>query len=422
MSKLSGTEMKISLGFWVCSSVAMIITFLALGKMTVSQLESLWIIAIAIGFINHGVWDHDLPTILGGIISSIMTLLSLAFAPQFFPVGWIILGGAMILSRFYFFSKAQRSYTGLLIPIYITFGGIVRFLAVYLEISYLASWMVWMVLIGLMFIAIGMETNNSVVYLVGASWIVVSVSTYIFDPNLVFFALIPVFVIGMAANFIHLYRLFGRTPKLGEIFSFTSRALFLHGLKKPIDQYRVLAVLTKGNVGVESVIQDLISRLEPMCETILLLGPTAPTQLSLPEEVKIGWITTVSGMSDLGYPIRSPEDPSMVNVFLTKTLETVPENKRPVILGDFLDNMIPHMDEALFYKFYSDLASAARILNNTIVCVVDSSLHSEIDINIVKRFADVIIENREREAKGRRIREVRVSNRVDNIHTNWEKY
>lgn len=414
--------MKIWIGFAVCSSIAMIITFLALERMTIAQLESLWIIAISIGFINHGVWDHDLPTILGGIISSVTTLFALVFIPQFFPVGWIILGGTMIFSRFYFLSKAHRSYIGLLNPIYITFGGIFRFLAVYLKISYLATWMVWMVLIGLMFIAIGMETNNSVIHLVGASWIVVCVSTYILDPEFVFFALIPVFIIGMAANFIHLYRLFGRTPKLSEIFSFTSRALFLHGLKKPIDQYRVLAVLTKGNVGVECVIQDLMARLEPRCALILLLGPTAPTQLSLPAEAKVGWITTVSGLSDMGYPIRSPEDPSMVSVFLTKTLETVPEDKRPVILGDFLDNIIPHMDEALFYKYYSDLASTARVLNNTIVCVVDASLHSEVDINIVKRFADVIIENREREENGRRIREVRVSNRVDNIHTNWEKY
>jgi len=45
-----------------------------------------------------------------------------------------------------------------------------------------------------------------------------------------------------------------------------------------------------------------------------------------------------------------------------------------------------------------------------------------VDINVVKRFADVIIENREREEKSRLVREVRVSNRVDNIHTDWEKY
>jgi hypothetical protein len=231
-----------------------------------------------------------------------------------------------------------------------------------------------------------------------------------------------VFAVGMPMNLVYMYRLLGRTPKIGEIFSFATRALFLHGLKKPIDQYRVLAIIIKGNIGAERVIHDLMSRLDPRCEPILLLGPTAPTQLSLSKKVKIGWVTTVSGVSDLEYSILSPEDPSMVTVFLNKTLDASHEDKKPIILGDFLDNMIPHMDEGLFYKYYSDLASAARILNHTVVFVVKADTHREVDINIVKRFADVIIENREREEKGKLVREVRVINQVDNIHTDWEKY
>jgi len=198
--------------------------------------------------------------------------------------------------------------------------------------------------------------------------------------------------------------------------------LSLHGLKKPIDQYRVLAILIKGNIGAENVIQDLMSRLEPRCAPILLLGPTAPTQLSLSEKNRVGWVTTLSGVSKPEHSILSPEDPSMVSVFITKTLEALPEDKSPVILGDFLDSMIPHMTESGFYKYYSDLASAARISKHTLVFVVKADIHSEVDINVVKRFADVIIENREREEKGRLIREVRVSNRVDNVHTDWEKY
>jgi hypothetical protein len=53
---------------------------------------------------------------------------------------------------------------------------------------------------------------------------------------------------------------------------------------------------------------------------------------------------------------------------------------------------------------------------------VKADIHSEVKINVVKRFADVIIENRERVDKGRLVREVRVSNLVDDIHTDWEKY
>ena len=84
--------------------------------------------------------------------------------------------------------------------------------------------------------------------------------------------------------------------------------------------------------------------------------------------------------------------------------------------------MIPHMSESLFYKYYSGLASNARVANYTVVFVVKADIHSEVNINVVKRFADVIIENRESEKKGKLIREVRVSNRVDEIHTDWERY
>jgi hypothetical protein len=282
--------------------------------------------------------------------------------------------------------------------------------------------MVWMVLIGLIVLTVAMEGKNPVMRFMGITCILVSVVTYNFFQQLMFLSVTLVFAVGLPLNLLYLYRLLGRTPKIGEIFSFATRALFLHGLKKPIDQYSVLAIIIKGNIGAEKIVQELTYHLDPRCALILLLGPTAPTQLSLPKEAKIGWVTTISGASELEYPILSPEDPSMVSVFLNKTLETIPEDRRPVILGDFLDNMIPHMDESLFYKYYSDLASGARILNYTVVFVVKADIHREVDINIVKRFADVIIENREREEKGRLVREVRVSNRVDSIHTDWEKY
>jgi hypothetical protein len=136
----------------------------------------------------------------------------------------------------------------------------------------------------------------------------------------------------------------------------------------------------------------------------------------------VGWVSGVSGASKLDYTILSPQDPTEVNVFVTKALQGLPEGARPVILGDFLDNMIPHMDESLYYSYYSDLASQTRVLNHTIVFIVNADIHSEEEVHVVKRFADVIIENREREERGRLVREVRVSNRVDNINTEWERY
>jgi hypothetical protein len=410
--------MRISIGFAAGFFVAFLITIVAPEGTTWNQIEAIWTVAISAGFINHGIWDRERGLILGGFLSIAVTLISLPFAPTFFPLGWIVLGCAVAVSDFY---RTPRTET-LLIGVYIALGGFIRLISVYLSTSSSSAMMVWMVLIGLMIMTIAMEGKNPVMRFIGASCILMSVVSYTFFPELMVLSVALVFAVGMPMNLVYLYKLLGRTPKIGEIFSFATRALFLHGLKKSIDQYNVLAILIKGNIGAEKIIHDLTSRLETKCVPILLLGPTAPTQLYLPENAKVGWITTIPDVIDLEYSILSPEDPSMVNVFLTKTLESLPEDSKPVILGDFLDNMIPHMDEGLFHKYYSDMASVARILNYTIIFIVKADLHSKVAVNIVKRFADVIIENREREERGRLIREIRISNRVDNIHTDWEKY
>jgi len=409
--------MRVWIGFAASFAAAFLIMILGQERLMLDQIWAIWTLAMGTAFINHGIWHHERINILGSSLSILVTLFSLAFAPKFFPLGWIVLGCGVTVSGFFSRSRYQS-----LIGAYVTLGGITTLLSVFLAASALSTLLVWMVLAGLIFITVGMETKNAVIHFMGACWILVSAASYVFYPDLMLFLLFLVFAAGMIANFVYLYRLLGRTPKIGEIFSFATRALSLHGLKKPIDQYRVLAILLKGNIGAENVIHDLMSRLEPKCTPILLLGPTAPTQLSIPQEAKIGWVATVSSVLGMEYPVLPPEDPSRVSVFLTKTLETLPRDAKPVILGDFLDNMIPHMSESLFYKFYSDVASAARISNHTAVFIVKADIHSEVEINVVKRFADVIIENREREDKGRLVREVRVSNRVDNIHTEWEKY
>ena len=416
------TEMRVWIGFAVGSGIAFLITILFSERMTAGQIEALWLAAMSVGYINHAIWHREKGVVVSGILGIAAALISLVLAPTLAPVGWIVLGGGLAVTGFYDIPRTHgHSRVHGFVGVYVALGGFIRLLSVYLSTSAYAVWMVWMVLVGLVFITVASGIGNPVMHFLGVSWILASVVSYAFCPELMFLSVGLVFAVGIVANFVYLYRLLGRTPKLGELFSFAARALFLKGLKKPIDQYGVLAILIR-NIGAEDVTRDLMSRLGPRCTPILLLGPTAPTQLSLPKGARIGWVTTVSGVSNLEYPILPPEDPTAVSMFLTRTLEALPEDAQPVILGDFLDNMIPHMDEGLFYKYYSDLASAARVLDHTVVFIVNADIHSEVEVNVVKRFADVIIENREREEKGRLVREVRVSNRVDNIHTDWERY
>lgn len=410
-------EIIVWIGFAISFAIAFLIMILGQERLMVDQVWAIWTVAMSTGFISHGVWQRERIMIFGGFLSVIVTLLTLVFAAQLFPTGWFILGSTVAISGF----LSQSRFQGI-IGIYITLGGVITLISVYLTSSALSALLIWMMLSGLIFITVAMETKNPVVHFMGACWILVSATSYVFYPELMLSLLLLTFIAGISANILYLYNLLGRTPKIREIFSFTTHAISLHGLKKPIDHYNVLALLIRGNIGAENVIQDLISNLEPKCSPILLLGPTSPMQLSLSKKEKIGWLTTASVISELDYQILPPEDPSRISVFLTKTLKALPSNIKPVILGDFLDNMIPQMKENTFYKFYSDLASNARMSNYTVVFIVKSDIHSEAEINIVKRFADIIIENREREDKSRFVREVRISNRVDNIHTNWEKY
>jgi hypothetical protein len=416
------TEMWVWIGFAVGSSIAFLTTILFSERMTPGQIEALWLAAISVGYINHGIWHREKGVVVSGSLGIVAALISLVSAPTFAPVGWIVLGCGLAVTGFYNVPGTHgHSRIHGFVGVYVALGGLIRLLSAYLPTNAYAVWMVWMVLVGLVFITVARGIGNPVMHFLGASWILASVVSYTFYPEILFLSVGLVFAVGVIANFVYLYRLLGRTPKLGELFSFAARALFLKGLKKPIDQYRVLAILIRGDIGAEDVTRDLMSRLEPRCAPILLLGPTAPTQLSLPKEAKIGWVTTVSGVSKLDYPILSPEDPTTVSMFLSRALGTLSTDAKPVILGDFLDNLIPHMDERLFHKYYSDLASAARVSGHTVVFIVNADIHSEVEINVVKRFADVIIENREREERGRLVREVRVSNRVDNVHTDWER-
>jgi hypothetical protein len=410
-------EVRVWIGFAASFSLAFLVTFLAQDRLTANQVWAVWTVALSAAFINHGVLHHDRIVLLSSSLSIILALLGLAFAPALFPAGWIITGCGTALSGFY-----NRSRNQSLIGAFVALGGLIHLLAFFVVADALSVLLVWLVLAGLIFITVGTESRSPVPHFMGVAWILVSVGSYAFFPEFMFWSLILVFAVGMTANLVYLYRLLGRAPRVGEIFSFATHALFLKGLKKPIDQYRVLAILLQGNIGAKNVTHDVLSRLEPACMPVLLLGPTAPMQLSLPREAKVAWVTAVSGVPKLDHPVLSPEDPTAVSVFLTKTLDALPKDVKPVILGDFLDNMIPHMDESLFYKYYSDQASATRVSNRTLIPIVNVDIHREGDINVVKRFADVIIENREREEHGRLIREVRVSNRVDNIHTDWERY
>jgi len=283
----------------------------------------------------------------------------------------------------------------------------------------------WFMLGGAAFASFGYLGKNPFAHFVGMAFIFGTLSTYIlvgenyFIVGMVGFCII---IGGVFLSFVYMYHSLGRPPRVGEVLTLAAQALFTYGLHRPLDEYRVIVISIQGDIGTESVIDEILSKLEKRWYPILMLGPTSPTEIILPSTAKLGWVTSLSGAAGQHYTVLPPSNPSEVNIFISDALKATPTDQAPIIIGDFMDNMIPFMKEDSFFRYYSDLASRVKVLNHTAVFIIKPDIHPEVTTNIVKRFADVIIENREREeGRQRVVREVRVSNKIDNFSTEWEK-
>jgi len=281
----------------------------------------------------------------------------------------------------------------------------------------------WFMLGGAAFASFGYLRRSAVAHFAGIAFIFGTLTVYILageDYLMVALVGVSVIICSLFVSFMYMYHTLGRPPRVGEILTLAARALFTYGLRKPLDQYRVIAISIQGDIGTELVIDELLSNLEEEWRPIVLLGPTSPTEIILPSSAKVGWVSALSGMTEQNYTMLSPSNPSEVNIFINDALKETRPDQTPIIIGDFLDNMIPFMKEETFFRYYSDLASRVKVLKRTAVFILKSDIHPEVTVNIVKRFADVIIENREERGQ-RVVREVRVSNKIDNFSTEWEK-
>src|SRR5205807_9310015 len=99
----------------------------------------------------------------------------------------------------------------------------------------------------------------------------------------------------------------------------------------------------------------------------LVLGPTAPEDLSTDWTGKVGWITFVDGTS-MAHPstdveIISPDNLLEINLFIEKASQG---EGTQIILGDFLDTVIKSIESPeSFYSFFCTLASGIRLTKTT---------------------------------------------------------
>lgn len=151
---------------------------------------------------------------------------------------------------------------------------------------------------------------------------------------------------------------------------------------------------------------------------ILILGPTAPEDMETGQNNRVGWVTFVNGTSHPSPEVEiiSPDNLLELNLFIEK----VAQADGQLILGDFLDNIIKSSGSPeSFYSFFTQLTSRIRLKKRTAVLVIKEDIHDRPMVEMVKRFADVVLEFRDRDGDGAPTVEMRTLNFADNMYTGW---
>jgi len=379
-----------------------------------------WWVLIGIGLTLTGVSERmRLMTYYGFLIILSGLIFEVGSVSGFVPYGFVLLSFGIFVGVGLALVGLLTDWTVVPTGVYMLIGSVIQYIAPLSLYSFID--VLWLTLAGAAFASFGFMKKSAFAHFTGMAFIFGLLAVFVLGGNIAVVGLVGFAIIGGAllVSYFYMFRTLGRTPRVEEILTLAARALFTYGLRKPLDQYRVIAITIQGDIATELVINELLTKIEEKWRPIVLLGPTSPTQVAMPRDIKVGWVTSLTGISG-DYTLLSPANPSDVNIFLSGAMKDVSNSHLPVLIGDFLDNMIPLMREDAFYKYYSELASRVKVLNYTAVFIVKSDIHPEVAVNIVKSFADVIIENREREYRNRIVREVRVSNKVDNFQTDWQ--
>jgi hypothetical protein len=115
--------------------------------------------------------------------------------------------------------------------------------------------------------------------------------------------------------------------------------------------------------------------------------------------------------------IISPDNLLEINLFIEKASQG---EGAQVILGDFLDNIMMSIGSPEnFYSFFCQLASRVRLRKRTAILIIKEDIHEKPMVEMVKRFADIVLEFRDQDNEGALTVEMRTLNFADNIYTRW---
>lgn len=184
----------------------------------------------------------------------------------------------------------------------------------------------------------------------------------------------------------------------------------------------IFLITVKDTVAVHSVINDIVSELNEDTSLILLTGPTPPTEIyptgGKSKVYKAAWVTTASGgLPEVQASILSPYDPTGIVMFITDVLKTVPPAPDTVVLGDFLDNLLPQIESKQLSAFISSLTALLKLRGYSGIFITSSESHETSKLSILKRFADIIGDISEDDVT--KSWRVTVWNKLENSHARW---
>lgn len=137
---------------------------------------------------------------------------------------------------------------------------------------------------GAAFASYGYVKKNAMMHFTGLAFIFRVLGTYLLiGANYFIVAIVGIVIIlsALFGSFAYMYHFLGRTPKVEELLTLAAQALFTYGLRRPLSEYRVIAIAIQGDIGTELVIDELLAKLDKQRHPIVVLGPTSPTEITL---------------------------------------------------------------------------------------------------------------------------------------------
>lgn len=184
-----------------------------------------------------------------------------------------------------------------------------------------------------------------------------------------------------------------------------------------LPKLRVIPIIVSGSIPISVLINKMVSALKGSYSPILMLGPTTPSQLPI-SGMKALWVTDIEEKLE-NVITAPPKALTEISIFITGATK-VSEEAKPILLGDFLDSILPQTSLNTLNSFYSVVVGKFKTAGKTAFIFLQDGLHEEAKITLVKRFADSLVEIRESEVKGKRVEEIKVSNFVSRVYKDWE--